>query len=110
MKPYVGSPDFHDGHSMAVTSDLTNGWLEVAIEGYRGKHYVVRFEGVRSIESESPEGMMLYALHQSDSGENSLRLFTFVNWFDDKDDERSKSRLTVIAKNFTFREALAESS
>jgi hypothetical protein len=109
MKPDVGSPDFHDGHITAVTPDIANGRLEVTVRGYSGRYYIVRFEGVRSIESESLEGMLLYALHESDSGENALRLFTFLNWFDDEDDERSKSRLTVTAKNFTFQETLSES-
>ena len=106
MKPYTGSPDFHDGCISAVTPDVPNRRVEVSVKGYSGKHYIVRFDGVHSIDSQSPEGMMLYALHEADSAENSLRVFTFANWFkDEKDDERLRSRLTIIAKSFTIHEA-----
>jgi hypothetical protein len=55
-----GKPDFHDGHVAAVSQ--VGDSADVTRKGFRGNRHIVGFEGVRSIESESPEGMMLCAL------------------------------------------------
>ena len=75
--------------------------VQVTIKGPNGKHYVVGFNGVTSVESESPEGMMLYALSE-ETGAESLRRFEFVNWYVDEPERRqSKSHLRIVANSFT---------
>ncbi len=97
---YVTNPDFHDGRIIAVSR--TEDKVQVTIKGSNGKHYVVGFDGVTSVESESPEGMMLYALSEVDAGAESLRRFEFVNWYVDEPEKRqSKSHLGIVANNFT---------
>jgi hypothetical protein len=60
---YVGNPDFHDGYIRSVSQNEDK--LLVTIEGSSGKHYTVGFEGVSSVESHSPQDMMLYALSEA---------------------------------------------
>jgi hypothetical protein len=60
---FVGPADFHDGHVILV-EQLENG-AQVTVEGVSGKRYLVNFEGVIGVESESPEGMMLYGVRQT---------------------------------------------
>jgi len=55
---YVGNSDFHDGYILAVVKQADS--VTVTIKGGSGKHYTVTFEGVASVQSDSPEGMMLY--------------------------------------------------
>ena len=96
---YVGNPDFHDGYVRAVSKagDL----VLVTVEGGSGKRYEVRFTGVKSIESRTPEDMMLYALAERDTEQPGLQLYEFVNWyFDEPDEEASKSFLRIIANSF----------
>jgi hypothetical protein len=103
MTRYAGKPDFHDGHVVAVhhAGDTVN----VTVKGFSGKRYIVRFEGVNSIESESPEGMMLYALDEEPLQTKSLRRYVFINWHEDEPGRpESKSYLRVAAKCFTVEE------
>jgi hypothetical protein len=71
-----GKPDFHDGHvagaSQADSADVTR-------KGFRGNRHIVGFEGVRSTESESPEGMMLCALGGERLPAESLKRYTFLH-------------------------------
>jgi hypothetical protein len=75
---YVGHSDFHDGSILAVSR--TENKMHVTIEGSSGKRYVVEFDGVSSVESESPEGMMLYALSEAETEAESLLRYEFINW------------------------------
>jgi hypothetical protein len=64
-------------------------WITVA--GSSGKQYVICFEGVSSMESESPEGMMLYALNEAVGESEPMRRDEFVNWYgDEPSDERAR--------------------
>jgi hypothetical protein len=97
----VGNLDFHDGHIVAISR--TGDKMQVTIEGSSGKHYVVGFDGVTSVESESPEGMMLYAFGEVDAEAESLRRFEFINWYvDEPAHPQSKSHLRIVANNFTL--------
>src|SRR5690348_440879 len=102
VKPprFVGHPDFHDGSVLAISR--TGDKLHVTIRASGGRRYVVRFDGVSSIESESPEGMMLYALSEAETEAGSLFSYEFINWHVDRTDEpRSKSHLRIVASSFT---------
>jgi hypothetical protein len=101
---YVGDPDFHDGYIRAV-SHMGNSVL-VSIEGASGQQYDVNFNGVTSMESSTSEGMMLYALAERDTEDATLRQYEFVNWyFDEPDEEASKSFLRITASSFSVKSA-----
>ncbi len=54
------------------------------------------------MQSDSPEGMMLYGLSESGTETASLHRYAFVNWnVDDPNTEESKSRLEILAEGFT---------
>jgi hypothetical protein len=97
FKAYVGDPDFHDGTIKQVRSELTE--MSVEIIGQSGAVYVVRFTGVASIVSHSPEGMVLYALCEVEA-ETPLRGFYFANW-NEPDEEGGDSRLEISARTFS---------
>src|SRR6266403_3258940 len=75
----VGHPDFHDRQILSLAQVQSE--IQVNVVGSTGKHYLVRFEGVRSVESDSPEEMMLYGLSEADGESESLRRCDFVNRF-----------------------------
>ena len=76
--------------------------MRITVAGSSGKLYVVYFEGVSSVESESPEGMMLYALNEPVGGWELQRRYEFVNWYgDEPSDERAKAHLRIVAESFT---------
>jgi len=101
---YVGDPDFHDGYIRSVSQSEDK--LLVTIEGSSRKHYTVRFDGVSSVESHSPQDMMLYALSETDADVQSLRRYDFVNWHcDEPEGERSRSYLRVVANRFAVTES-----
>ena len=77
--------------------------VRVIIRGDSGKHYTATFEGVASVESDSPKGMMLYGLSESETESASLQRYVFVNWYvDEPNIEHSKSRLEIVAQSFTL--------
>jgi hypothetical protein len=99
---YLGTTDIHDGYVREVLR--TEGHVYVKIQGDRGRFYMVRFNGVQSIESETPDGMMLYGLAEWDTGDPLLRRYEFVNWYcDEPDTEEFKSRLVIMAAGFELR-------
>jgi hypothetical protein len=98
---YVGSPDFHDGHIRTVAQ--TDGRIDVTVEGDTGKFYIVSFHGVEKVDMSSPQGMMLYALSESETDTGSLLYYDFTNWYCDEPDEpESKAFLRIIAAGFTI--------
>jgi hypothetical protein len=104
MTGYLGKPDFHDGHVVAVSQ--AGDVVDVTVEGFRGKRYIVHFEGVSSIESESPEGMMLYALSEEPLETEAQRRYIFINWYvDEPATPESKAYLRVVAKRLTVDES-----
>ena len=97
---YVGNSDFHDGYILAVVKQADS--VTVTIKGSSGKHYTVTFKGVASVQSDSPEGMMLYGLSESGTETASLHRYAFVNWnIDAPNTEESKSRFEILAEGFT---------
>ena len=101
---YVGNPDFHDGYIRAVSESEDK--VLVTIDGSSGKHYMVGFDGVSSVESHTPHGMMLYALSETNSEVESLHRYDFINWyFDEPEKEESKSYLRIVANIFTVTES-----
>jgi hypothetical protein len=97
---HVGHADFHDGHIISVAQ--AGDKMRITVAGSSGELYVVCFEGVSSVESESPEGMMLYALNEAVGESEMLRRYEFVNWYgDEPSDERAKAHLRIVAESFT---------
>jgi len=103
----VGPADFHDGHVLSLLQ--TGDEIRITVQGSSGKHYVVRFEGVHAIESESPEGMMLYALNETHGESEPLRHYEFVNWYvDEPSNEMARGYLRIIARSFIVTAAIAD--
>ena len=101
---HVGDPDFHDGYIRAVSQSEDK--VLVAIDGSSGKHYTIVFDGVSSVESHSPQDMMLYALSEADADAGSLRRYDFINWYvDEPEKEESKSYLRIVANKLTVTES-----
>jgi hypothetical protein len=97
---HVGHADFHDGYVLSLVQVGDKVWITVA--GSSGKQYVLCFDGVSSMDSESAEGMMLYALNEVDGESDLQRRYEFVNWYgDEASDERAKAHLRFVAKSFT---------
>jgi hypothetical protein len=97
---HVGHADFHDGHILSLVK--AGDKIRVTVAGSSGKQYVVCFEGVSSMESESPEGMMLYALNEVGGESQLLRRYEFVNWYgDEPSNKRAKAHLRIVAKSLT---------
>jgi hypothetical protein len=93
---FVGEPDFHDGHIRAVTR--TGDSVLVIVEGSSTKRYAAKFDEVTSVESYSPENMMLYGLSEEGACPHTLHQFEFVNWYHDEPEESaSKSFLRIRA-------------
>ena len=101
---YVGDSDFHDGYVRTISRNQDQ--LLVIVEGSSGKHYTVVFDGVLSVDSDTPQNMMLYALRQGETGTVSLYHYDFQNWYGDEPErEESKSYLRVIARSFSVTQA-----
>ena len=100
---YVGNPDFHDGYVRQISRNQDQ--LLVTVEGSSGKRYAVLFEDVLSVDSETPQDMMLYALGEKVANIPALHYYEFLSWYGDepKTDE-SKSYLRIVAKSFTVAE------
>src|ERR1700743_1415154 len=101
----VGPADFHDG--LILLLFLTGDEVWITVQGASEKHYEVWFEGVQSLESKSPEGMVLYALCEKvGESPSPLRNYEFVNWYcDEPSDQRSSAYLRIAAKSFTIKTA-----
>lgn len=96
----VGPADFHDGHIRSVLQ--AGNEVRITVQGCSGRYYEARFGGVSSVESESPEGMMLYALYEAVGEAGQLRHYEFVNWYaDEPADERARAYLRIAAEDFT---------
>lgn len=103
----VGPSDFHDGYVLSALQ--TGNEVRVTIRGASGKCYEVCFEGVHSMESESPKGMLLYAMYETIGEPAPLRRCEFVNWYyDEPVDERSKAYLRITANRFTVTEVASD--
>ena len=78
---YVGDPEIHDG----VITDFEHQEAKalVTIKAQSGRILKIEFDGVISIKSNKPKGMMLYSLSEMSHPEH--RLFLFTNW-EEKDD------------------------
>jgi hypothetical protein len=70
---------FNDRHILSLVQ--TGDEMQITVEGSSGKHYLVSFEGVSSVESESPERMMLHALNEASGESELLWRYEFVNWY-----------------------------
>jgi hypothetical protein len=90
---YVGDSDFHDGGIVSVVAD--GNLAPVVVRGASGNEYAVEFYGVKKVQSNRPEGMMLYALTEMRT-DTSARRFVFSNWEYDDD-----ACLAVEAEGFS---------
>lgn len=91
---YVGDPDIHDGTILQVKKG--EDMVRVILRGGRERKILaIDFQGVASVRSNRPEGMMLYSLSEM-KAPAPLRRFVFTNW-DDEDD----AFLEITASNFS---------
>jgi hypothetical protein len=86
---YVGDADFHDG--CVVSVHPVEDTVYVKVKGASGRHWSVEFRGVKSLNSNRPEGMLLYALSEL-KAPAPLRRFVFANW-----DEQDVGFLEIVA-------------
>jgi hypothetical protein len=78
---YVGDPEIHDG---VITNFEHQGTkASVTIKAESGRILRIDFDGVVSVKSNRPEGMMLYSLSEMKHPEH--RLFLFTNWEEEDD-------------------------
>lgn len=92
---YVGIPDLHDGIVLRVS--IEGKAAEVVVEGFSGRHHVLRFEGVGTVEMNQPEGMLLYSLSEMRNAP-PLRKFEFTN-----NGEDHPGSLSILATDFSIR-------
>jgi hypothetical protein len=88
---YVGDPQIHDG----VITDFEHQGAKasVTIKAQSGRILKIEFDGVISVKSNKPKGMMLYSLSEMRHPEH--RLFVFTNW-----EEEDDAYLEIIADSF----------
>lgn len=94
---YVGSAFVHDAIIKHV--EQTNDTVTVELQTCEKKLVAIRFTGVKSVISNKPEGMVLYALSEMFYEVELLRRFVFVN-----SDEENDSALEIIATDFVIQE------
>ncbi len=99
---YVGLPDFHYGKVRSVTHD--NGVAQVTVEGESGRQYLVSFAGMVSVEMSAPKDMKIYALSETPSDVEGVRIFDFINLLGvDPDQPKSRPYLRVFATDFVVK-------
>ncbi|WP_426451962.1 hypothetical protein ACP26L_07760 [Paenibacillus sp. S-38] len=88
---YIGDYRIHDSNVESILWENT--LLSVTLKGYEGERIVIKFNGVQTINSNRPLGMMLYALSEMRIN-GPYRKFLFANWRDEDD-----ASLEVIAED-----------
>ena len=97
---HIYEPDVHDGIVVQVRHrDAT---ASILVKAYEGQLFAFDFDGVKSVMSFEPEGMMLYSLTEM-AAMAPFRRFVFTNW-----DEEGKSVLEVVAQHIGSREIANE--
>lgn len=91
---YVGSADIHDAVLMKVQHNGTK--ASVTLKTQSGQILEIEFEGVVSVKSDTPEGMILYSL--SEMRHPQHRLFIFTNWEDE-----AEAHLEIVADDFRLK-------
>ena len=99
---YIDKPDVHDGFVLQVQDN--GGTARILVRAYDGQLYAFEFDGVKSITSLKPEGMMLYSLSEM-AAPQPFRRFVFVNWEDD-----SENALEVMAQQMRVRDIANETA
>lgn len=94
---YVGAPDIHDGEIIHLEHRGDKA-IVVVKGGWLGNRITLEFEGVESVESEDPIGMILYSLSET-KAPPPLRMFAFANWHD-PDEPEGKAYLRILARDF----------
>ncbi|TXK85771.1 hypothetical protein [Paenibacillus sp. N3.4] len=92
---YTGDYRVHDSKIEGILWENEN--LSVFLRSYKGEALVVRFYGVKTIHSNRPLGMMLYAISEMKC-HDPLRKFIFGNW-----DERDDASLEIVAEQVDFK-------
>jgi hypothetical protein len=91
---YVGDPEIHDG--IITEFDYQGTKVSVVVKAESGRTLKIEFEGVISVKSNKPKGMVLYSLSELQHPEH--RLFIFTNW-----DEENDSFLEILADRFKIK-------
>jgi hypothetical protein len=74
---YVGPPELHDGHLVAI--ERADDRATVRVRGADGREIALEFTGVTALTAVRPEGMLLYGLAEL-RAEGPQRQFFFANW------------------------------
>jgi hypothetical protein len=90
---YVGDSDFHD--AVVVRVEQQQDTVSVLLKAAGGSYRTIRFGGVESLTSNSPNGMIIYAISEMTSP--TLRKFIFVN-----SDDSNDSALAVVASDVSW--------
>ena len=88
---YIGDYRVHDSKIKEIESD--ENILQVSLKSEEDEIVVVKFLGAKSISSNRPEGMILYAICEMKE-QSPFRKFVFVNT-----DEEDDAFLEIIAQD-----------
>ncbi len=91
---YIGIPEIHDAKVTGVQH--VDDKVSVILNSYEQKSFRIEFDGVQSITSIRPEGMMVYSLSEM-RAPAPIRHFMFTNW-----DEEDDATLEIWAQGFTI--------
>jgi hypothetical protein len=94
---YVGPPELHCGHVLAV--ERAGDRATVRVRDADGRHVALEFDGVADFAAVRPEGMLLHGLAELRPTElgrqDSLRYFVFAN-----EEEWDDASLEIAAREF----------
>ena len=97
---YVGPPELHCGHVIAV--ERTGDRATVRVRDADGRHVSLEFAGVADFAATRPEGMLLHGLAELGPAElgqrDTLRHFVFAN-----EEEWDDAFLEIAAREFWIR-------
>jgi hypothetical protein len=89
---YIGDYRLHDSRIKEIKS--AEDILQVSLESEENEIITVKFVGVKSINSNRPEGMIIYSISEM-VWQSPYRKFVFVNW-----DEGDDALLEIIALDY----------
>lgn len=88
---YIGDYRIHDSSIKAIVSDEDT--IQVSLITEDNEMISAKFVGVKSVESNKAEGMIIYSIVEKEE-KSHFRKFVFVNW-----DEEDDASLEVIAQD-----------
>ena len=89
---YIGDYRVHESRIKAIKS--AGDTIEISLKSQDGEIIIVKFLGVKSVNANRAEGMILYAIAEVKE-QYPLRKFVFINW-----DEEDEASLEIIAHDY----------